>query len=252
MDASEIHRRGAAAWPGIELPLDELTAYIAARTGDEDRAGDLYIACACARGDERAIARFDSTFFPEVRAAIARLSNAGPIVDEAMQLLRERMFVAKDKPPGIAGYAGRGDLRGWLRVAGVRAALGLLRARRGDSDGAALDGIAAADPSPLLGLMQREYATHARDAVRDAFAMLEVRDRNLLRQSFVDGLTIDDLGALYGVHRATVARWLEKARTTLEKRTRALLRERLGIGQETLDSIIKIVHSQLDVSLSGL
>jgi RNA polymerase sigma-70 factor (ECF subfamily) len=249
-----MHRRGASAWPDITVPLDVFAAYLAGRDSLElDRAADLYIACACSSGDNDAIARFEDAYFGEVHAAISRISGAASELDEAMQQLRRTLFVSDGKPPGITGYAGRGDLRAWLRVAGTRIALGLMRARRGGEDPEpALERIVAADPDPANALMRKEYGTQAREALRDAFGELEPRDRNLLRQYFLDGLTIDALGGLYGVHRATAARWIEKARAALEKRTQSLLRERLGVGQETLDSIVRMVHSNLEVSLSGL
>jgi RNA polymerase sigma-70 factor (ECF subfamily) len=249
-----MHRRGADAWPDIALPFEELAAYLAEREhASLDRALDLYIACACSLGDSAAIVRFEEAYFGEVRAAISRISGAATVLDEAIQQLRRTMFVGDGKPPGITGYAGSGDLRAWLRVAATRIALGLMRARRASEDNEpALERIVASDPDPASALMRKEYGAKATEAMRDAFAALEPRDRNLLRQYFLDQLTIDDLGALYGVHRATAARWVEKARAALEKGTQSLLRERLGVSKETLDSIVRMVHSNLEVSLSGL
>src|SRR5437660_1544495 len=51
--------------------------------------------------------------------------------DEALQVVREHLLVAKDGAPGrIAEYRGEGPLEGWLRVAAVRAALRLQRQRK--------------------------------------------------------------------------------------------------------------------------
>ena len=41
----------------------------------------------------------------------------------------------------------------------------------------------------------------------EAFAALESRERNLLRYALGDGLSVDAIGTLYRVHRATAARW---------------------------------------------
>src|SRR5439155_27001611 len=102
----------------------------------------------------------------------------------------------------------------------------------GDGD-AELDRLVGADPDPETALLRARYASAANEALREAFASLDARERNLLRQHFVDRLSIDDLGPLYGVHRATVARWLERAREALEARTRKLLMERLDVGGGT-------------------
>src|SRR5262249_73156 len=148
-------------------------------------------------------------------------------------------------PRGIAGYRGRGDLRAWLRVAATRVALGLLRARRRDADDGELTSLAAPDASPELALLRRRYTTEANAALRGALAELGVRERNLLRQHFVDGLGIDALGRLYGVHRSTAARWLERAKARFEQRTRALLIAQLGVSADTATSILAMLRSDL-------
>lgn len=252
MNPGDLYRRGREAWAEIDVPEDRFTAYVAERAADAERAGDLYIACACAAGDPVALRRFEERHFADVKAAIARVTSETIVADEALQRLRQRLFVADTGAPGITGYSGRGDLRGWLRIAATRAALEILRARRpADGDGA-LAHLADDAADPELALMRKEYGAAASEALHAAFAELETRERNLLRQYFVDGLTIDDLGALYDVHRATAARWIEKARATLEKRTRAILRERLGVNRTTLESIVRMVQSDLEANLSGL
>lgn len=259
MDVEQLHHRAREAWSGIDVPLARFALFLDERADSaltDARAVELYLVCACADGDARAVHRFEAAYFGEVRAAMARVTNELAITDEALQRLRERLFVcaagAADRPRGIASYAGRGDLRGWLRVAATRAALELLRARRPAEPADALDQITDDAADPELALMRRQYGSAASAAVAAAFAELEPRERNLLRQYFVDGLTIDALGKLYAIHRATAARWVERARAALEKRTRAQLRERLGAGHSTIDSIVRMVQSDLHTTLSGL
>jgi RNA polymerase sigma-70 factor, ECF subfamily len=252
MEVPALHASGKAAWPTIDVPLDAFAAYLAERDAEPGQAASLYLACACAGGDARAVAALEQTYFAALRTAVARLARDHSAADEAIQLLREKLFVpGSDGRRGIEGYSGRGDLRGWLRVAATRVALSLLRARRPGHDDALLDQIGATEPDPELLLLRRQYAAEANDALRAAFAELDVRERNLLRQHFVDSLSIDALGRLYGVHRATAARWLERARDTLERRTRAILIKRLGIGEGTLDSIVRMLRSDLHITLSG-
>jgi hypothetical protein len=48
--------------------------------------------------------------------------------DELRQNVRERLFLGTpDAPPRIASYSGEGDLRHWVRVVAMRAALNLTR-----------------------------------------------------------------------------------------------------------------------------
>ena len=71
----------------------------------------------------------------------------------------------------------------------------------------------------------------------------------LLRYQLIDGLTIDEIGALSRVHRATAARWLATIRDGLVERTRELLGEALGVDSVEAASIVRMVQSQLDVSV---
>jgi RNA polymerase sigma-70 factor (ECF subfamily) len=62
-------------------------------------------------------------------------------------------------------------------------------------------------------------------------------------------LTIDQLAALYQVNRATTARWVAGARLSVVTKTRNHLVEQFGLDVAEVDSIIRLVRSQLDVSV---
>jgi RNA polymerase sigma-70 factor, ECF subfamily len=250
VDIAALHQLGRAAWPTIDVPLDAYAAYMAEREVGEERAVDLYLACACVQGNAGAVAEFERVYLEDARVAVARVTPDRAIADEALQLLRQKLFVAAGGSRGIAGYAGRGDLRAWVRVAAARVAISLLRGRRMPAEEGELAALVAGDPSPEVALIKKRYATEANTALRAALAELTVRERNLLRQHFVDGLGIDALGAVYGVHRTTCARWLRSAQAQLEKRTRALLIKQLGIGRDTADDIIAMLRSDLHITLS--
>jgi len=51
------------------------------------------------------------------------------------------------------------------------------------------------------------------------------------------------------VHRATVARWIAKARETLLTETRTLLMKRLRVDQNEFESIMRLIQSRFDVSI---
>ncbi|MEM9461696.1 MAG: transcriptional regulator, partial [Myxococcota bacterium] len=63
---------------------------------------------------------------------------------------------------------------------------------------------------------------------------------------------IDRIGAIYGVHRATAARWIARARAQLLEGTRAEFAARTSVSAEHCDSLFALMRSQLDVSLPGL
>ena len=107
----------------------------------------------------------------------------------------------------------------------------------------------AFDADPVLEELKAKYRAQLADAFRTALDELSKRDRMLLRYQLIDGLTIDDISGLHRVHRATAARWLSAIRDGLVERTRALLGEALGVDTVEAASIVRMVQSQLDVSV---
>src|SRR6185312_1867471 len=105
---------------------------------------------------------------------------------------------------------------------------------------------------PELALVRSRHAGDFERALQDAFGSLDERERNLLRLHFLDGLGIDGLAPVFGVHRATVARWLAAARERLQDTVLALLRERLAVGERELESLARLVRSDLEISLPSL
>ncbi len=81
-------------------------------------------------------------------------------------------------------------------------------------------------------------------------ASLTPRQRNLLRHQLVDHLSIDEIGALYQVHRATAARWLEAARQAVVEQIKLAMMARLRIHGEEYESILRLIHSAVDLSIS--
>ena len=132
----------------------------------------------------------------------------------------------------------------------MRAALKLIRkdGRETSSDDALLEARAPED-DPELAYMKAAYRAAFKTAFQEALESLEGRERTLLKQQIVDGLGIDELGALYDVHRATAARWVAAAREKLLLRTRRMFMLRARISSDECESIMRMVRSQLDVSL---
>jgi RNA polymerase sigma-70 factor (ECF subfamily) len=252
----ELLARGRAAWPGIELPgaafARHLGAIAAARGNPiaDLRAEDLYLACACARAEPRALEELDR-LLPEACASLP----AGSPADEVRQLLRQKLLVAADdEPPRIASYSGEGPLRRWLKVAALRTALNL---RERDGREVALDderiaGLSSAQPDPEMDYLKLRHAGDFSEAFRDAIAALSPRERNVLRLYYVDGLGVERIGALYQVHASTVSRWLAGTRETLLLETRRLLGERLRLQPAEVESLLGVLRSRLQPSLHRL
>ncbi len=261
---AEAWRTGQAAWPGLALAYELFAAHAGPHVLALDaearlrNAGDLYLAAACLAGDARAIRHLLDDVLPDARVAIAAIDNRPELVDEALQRLRASLLVGDGTAPKLAQYAGRGPLRAWVGICATRIALMLRRTQQrqrevGVDDERWPDAIASISTAdPELELLKRQYAAAFGSALREAVDALEPRSRTVLRMSFAEGLSIDDIGQTYAVHRATAARWVQRACDQLFERTRDLLVDRLALSQAELDRVAALVRSQLDVSLSQL
>jgi RNA polymerase sigma-70 factor (ECF subfamily) len=247
-----------AAWPEVRIDPSQLVEFIAQRLAGPDvaaalasaPAADLVLAAACTAQEPTAHAAFDAVL-SEVDAAGASTRSTKDLIDEVKQLIRVQLLVAKEgKPPGIAGYRGKGPLRGWVRITATRE---LIRHQRKHAREAPMDrplDEALGDVGdPMLSQLKAEYRTEFATALREAIPTLGAEDRTLLRQQIVDQLSIDEIGAAFGVHRATAARWLQRARGALVTATRGRLAARLKLPVEEIDSVIRLVQSQLDASV---
>lgn len=248
---------GQAAWPGFAVERDHYASHVAALDPSRFPA-DLYLAIACLLRDPIALDAFEREVLPAARASIEAIDRSTAFVDDAMQRLRMGLLVGEEGEPKLSKYEGRGPLRAWVGVAGARAALMLRRsqqrARESSLDDDTWTGALAtiSTNNPELELLKRQYATHFGEALRDAVRALEPRLRNALKLSFVDALSIDEIGAVYGVHRATAARWIQRGCDGVFEHSRKLLIERLSLTPTELDRVTALVQSQLDVSLSQL
>ena len=249
LEVAALIAAGRAAWPGVAVPDAEFADYLAARPSAEAaHAGDLYLACACARGDPAAIALFLRDMVPHIEAAVLGLGADPAQVDEVRSQLVDALLIGAR--PGITTYAGRGQLRSWVRSIAVRMGMRHLgRTRPGPGGDDALASLAAEADDPEIEHLKARYGDAFRAAFAAALAALTARQRNLLRQHYLDELTVDQLGALYRVHRATAARWVAAARESLFDDTRRRMIDALGLAPGDYDSLLRLLHSQLDLSI---
>lgn len=220
---------------------------------DNPHVSDLALARACAEGDRAALAELEARLAAELAGALSRIGLTRAEIDEVGQIVRERLLVAQpNRPPKILDYAGLGPLIGWLRAVIVRAGIDLRRQRRAHAsmDDEPLVEATAATDDPAIEALRARYSDAFRVAFIDALRALPVDERNALRLNVVDGLNIEQIGRLFGVHRATVARWIAHAREAIADDTRRLLKERLGLQDGEVESLVRLCRSRIDVGPS--
>jgi RNA polymerase sigma-70 factor, ECF subfamily len=251
--------QATAAWPGVAVDRAGFAAYLGQRIpSDVDtldalrsrRIDDLYLAFACIAGDPTACRYLDATHLTELARLLRDKGIADDIAVETLQRVRMRLLTGER--PILLTYSGSGALRGWLKIIALRDAIRAQRKVRSEEHEDVAEALADATADPALQYQRRRYESDFRVAFEQAVRTLTVRERNLLKQSVLYGATIDDLAALYRVHRATVARWIAAARERLAELTKRGLIERLRIEPSEYDSIVHLIQSQLDISVARL
>lgn len=253
--SSERSRRAlveaAAAWPSFRvepnaycLRFDELTE---TSGGDalEINPADLYLALGCLARDANAEQALNRLLTAELK----HLSHFRLSQDEQVALAREAkrlLLEGGDGPPKLSQYAARGSLVSWLHVLLSRVALNAAQRARRELP---------SDADVLLGLRDgvERHGAHRRrfaESFRAGLQLLTPRQRNLLRQHFLDDLSLEDLGAMYRVHRSVSAQWLIAAREELLNRTRHEVKLRAELPEPDVNGVMGLIRDRLDLSAS--
>lgn len=254
----EAWRRGCDRWPEVRLSREDFAAHVAAlRVQDESpsdadlslHGADMFLVTACLAGEPRALAVFEREFLAELPDTVRGIDHAPSFGAEVTQQLRERLLC----PPleRLRYYTAVGSLAGWLRVAAKRLALDLKRregvASRQTEQLASL--LASASPNPEWELVRRKFRAPMEAALCDALEALPARDRMVLRLYLLRNENIGAIGKMYGVHRATVARWIVAAQRTVAVAVTARLGEELGFSPSQCRSLARELKSSLQLSL---
>lgn len=251
-----VAKAAAAAWPTVTIGAALFLEHLRARLEETDteltlqkiHASDLYLACACLHGDEQAWRELDREHLARVPQFVGRIDPSPAFHDEVRQRLGEKLLRDGDGPAKLALYTGRGPFGAWLRVAAIREAQSLKRRGKKTVDHNDI-ALAATDHDPEMQLLKQRFAAEFSDAFKAVLVTLSADERNVLRLHYLDGLTIEEVGKVYRVSRATAARWIASARDTIIERTQAALGDRLGDSAPRAQSLLAFVKSQLDLSL---
>ena len=164
----------------------------------------------------------------------------------------ERLFVrGRDGEARLGRYSGTGALAAWIRVVALRVLTDLARGRTTPTlgDAAEIEWLAACEEDPDVSYLKEHYRQGFKTAFHQAVGRLSPQQRNLLRHQLLRGLSIDKIAALYHVHRATAARWLEQARVDLRRFTREEMIEQCGVDRLQFDSVVRLIASRMEISL---
>ena len=247
---------GRRAWPTIALCPATFEAHCSRVLGENPsydwarHAGDLYLSIACAAGDREANRVLEREMLLPIGRAQFRKHRNRELWQETLQGLRTKLLVGSD--PKIGAYAARGALTAWLSVTAARMLVDLQRAQKNyASYHPNLDASHVVDDDPGARLLCERFLPSFSQALRSAVRGASALDRRLLRMC-LDGTTIDQLGRVYSIHRATAARWLERARNRVFESLRQQLMVRHGLSDEEFDGIARELCEHLDGTLTSL
>lgn len=251
------------AWPGVTIAADEFARDLARRLGNDAspeslsacRTSDVYLACAAVAGDPVATREIVELLAREVQFAARETRATADQCAEVRGELHRLLFTAEPKRvAAAASYAGRSTLSTFLKVMATRELVRAVQRGRREvpREDDQLFALITPGSDPELAILRARYHDGVEGAIRAALGKLEGRSRAVLRYQLVDGWSIDRVGELYGVHRATAARWVATARDELGVLIRTEVREKLGITAGEVDSIIRLVQTRLDISLGAL
>lgn len=246
------------AWPTLHASADEFAAALAALapqhqlTVDSVDAAEAFLWAAWQHSPDAAIAAFTASHRSLVASIATRFGLTGSDAADILSQLVQRLFVSDaDEPAKFTQYVGRGQLGGLVRVAATRLALTLVGSKgrqtsevpsnTPDQHRSTADKFAKAELQALL-----------KQALEESATALTERQRAILRMHYVKQASIDDIAAVYRVHRATAARWLLDARSSMVENARETFLLRAALDEADLIEVASLVESQLSMTWSRL
>jgi RNA polymerase sigma-70 factor (ECF subfamily) len=259
---STLHAAWGAAkarWPEVGLSYQAFADHVASlRSGGaapsdgdlRENAPDLFLVAACLQGIPRALSLFEREIMSQVPLMVAAIDPSYAFGADVAQTLRERLLC----PPlaRLRYYSGTGALRGWIRVAARRVAVDFKRHEGASLRRSAELPSAVSAQHPEWELARQRYREPVEEALRVAIDRLSARDRMVLRLYLLRGENIETIGRIYTVHRATVARWIGAAQHAIVTQVTALLEQGLGLPPAEIQSLVRGMWSQIQITLSSL
>lgn len=232
---------------GFHKSLNSTVAKFTAKANDETsekevteflaqiQADDLFMAIACANGNERAWWEFDQqhrSYMERVARHLARTEvDATDIVDAVYEQLYGTRIVDGERVSKFATYSGRGSLRGWLRTVIWHS---LVDRHRAGHDEVSLDemtenvgeGGAHANfaDQPVSGdegmvdqIARDRYRKATVTAIQNAFNGLEDHEKLILLYYHVENLKLREISRLVENEDSPLRAWFQRKSATREK-----------------------------------
>lgn len=255
-EASVILSGARAAWPALPLKAEEFARFLAERFESphdvpRDTLGDLFLACACAGNVPGALQAFRERMFPVVVLALRPFDESEAFAEEVFQRLSGSLFVSAIPAQGkITRYRGQGSLAGFVATSARRIALRL------STDSARFQGEAelvhhfSQFEEQETSLLKLRYRDTFNRALAVALRGLSRRERLVLRMNLVERVSTTRIAAIYRVSQPTVSRWIQRSAKNIFAAVKGLVCDELAIDTRELESLLLLVRSQIDITIS--
>lgn len=199
------------------------------------QADELFMAIACAAGNERAWWEFDQqhrSYLERVARHLAKTeADAQEVIDTVYVELYGTRVVDGERVSKFSTYSGRGSLRGWLRTVVWHSLVDLHRASHEEvsldelteniGEGAAHATFAEAAPggeAEMVDQIARDrYRTATIKAIASAFKSLDDHERLLLLYYHVENLKLREIARLVENEGSPLRGWFQRRSQAREK-----------------------------------
>jgi RNA polymerase sigma-70 factor (ECF subfamily) len=195
---------------------------------NELQVSDLYLALACARGNEHAWWAFDQDFRRYIERVARHLASAETDAEEVIDSVYVELYgtrvVNEVRQSKFATYTGRGTLRGWLRTVVWHAVIDMHRARHDEisiedwsegggetHDRPGWRAEARGGEGAMVDRIARErYRAVTVAALDTALATLDDHEKLLLLYYHVEGLKLREIARLVETPASPLRRWFQR------------------------------------------
>jgi RNA polymerase sigma-70 factor, ECF subfamily len=251
--AALAYHAGRETWPDLHMELGDFQRWVRV-AGIEiealtERGDELYLVAGCVAREPEAYQAFERRYLATLNQHVGRIALSADQADELRQQLRVGLLLGAQ--PKIGTFRGQGPLGAWVQVCAVRLALklGAAHDRLASRDASVLEGLVAQDADQELLAAKAQYRDTFQSALEECFSALPSRQKTLLRMHFLDGMSIDEMGRVFHVHRATIARWLVAIRKEVLEQICRKISLNLRTSSSEFRSMVRMVHSDVRLSL---
>ncbi len=235
------------------------------------QADDLFMAIACANGNERAWWEFDQqhrAYMERVARHLARTEmDATDIVDAVYEQLYGTRIVDGERVSKFATYSGRGSIRGWLRTVIWHS---LVDRHRAGHDEVSLDEMTenvgeggahanfaeqpvGGDEAMIDQIARERYRKATVTAIQNSFNGLEDHEKLILLYYHVENMKLREISRLVENEDSPLRAWFQRRSATREKNPAGRIHESTVMRwlEKCYAKVLQGFRTQL-VSESGL